>query len=708
MSIIQTLRDKAAWIISGAIAVALIVFVVEEGIRNSAMGGSDSVLGKVNGTTIDRQEFEEKFKRVEDRYTQMGYPMDDATRNQQKNNLWNEYVEDAVMNEVYDDLGLDVTDKELGDYLYGANPPQDLQQRFTDPKTGQYDANAAYQTIQKIRSQKSSADYKSFFGEYIPALIKFRKREKYEAMVTNSAYAPKWLIEKMSAENSQAASISYVNVPYTTIVDSSVKVTDAEINDYVSKHKAAFKQEKAAAIDYVLFSGAPSAADTAAVLNALMNVKDSFATTADVSTFLLTENSQTPYYNSFISKKEIKIAAIDSIITKPVGTIYGPYLDGGSYVMARVLGSRSLPDTVKVRHILVATQQQDQQGNMMMVRSDDDAKKLADSLAGAIRNGAIFDTLCARFSDDGNKNTGGIYEGVVTGRMVSEFNDFIFTNGVGAKGVVKTDFGYHYIEILSQKGSSAAYKIAYLSRPVLTSDETVNNAMGQATQFAGQSRTKKEFDENARKKNLNVFNAVDIKPLDASVVGINGNARELVRWIFNDAEKEKVAERPFPIGTSYVVPVLTLSFEEGTMNAERARPTSEFRIRQQKKAAMIAEKAGKATTLDELAKNVGGQVFRADSLSFGNPQIPNLGFEAKVVGAAFNKANQQKISGAITGESGVFFIKTEGVVALPNPNLDVKGQQGVQQQQLRMFSQRSLFENKRKAAKVTDNRYIYF
>ena len=119
MSIIQNLRDRAAWIISGAIAFALLIFVVEEGLRNkSVFGGSDSDLGKVNGTVINRIDFEERFKKIEDRYAQMGYPMDDAMRVQQKNSFWNETVEEAIMEKVYQDLGIEVTDKELGDLLF--------------------------------------------------------------------------------------------------------------------------------------------------------------------------------------------------------------------------------------------------------------------------------------------------------------------------------------------------------------------------------------------------------------------------------------------------------------------------------------------------------------------------------------------------------------------------------------------------------------
>ena len=341
-------------------------------------------------------------------------------------------------------------------------------------------------------------------------------------------------------------------------------------------------------------------------------------------------------------------------------------------------------------------------------------KKVADSIAQAIKTGSNFDTLCTKFSDDGTKSTGGIYDSVVSGRMVASFNDFIFTNGVGAKGVVKTEFGYHYIEILSQKGSTTGYKIAYLSKPILTSDETDNGARGQATQFAAENRKQKDFQENAKKKNIEVFNAAEIKPLDPSIrgVGIQGNAREMIRWIFTNAKVGEVAEQPFSINTGnysvYVVPVLTNLYEEGVMSADRARPNTEFKLRQLKKAKQFAEKIGAAATLDAVSKAINQPVLKADSISFNNPQIKNAGYEPKVAGAAFNKANQSKISSVIAGELGVFIIKTETVGAVPNPSMDVKAQQSAQQQMLKSFMQRGVVENIKKAANIKDERYKYF
>jgi peptidyl-prolyl cis-trans isomerase D len=709
MSIIQSLRDRAAWIISGAIAFALIVFVVEEGLRNkSVFGNSSNTLGKVNGTTIERQSFEEKMKRIEDNYArQYGQTMDENTRAQQRQALWNELADDAIMESVYTDLGLDATDAELSDYIFGPNPPQDLRQRFTNNE-GVYDANQAYQTIQSIKKNKNSADYNSFFGEYMPAVAKFRKREKYQDLLANSFYVPKWLVEKSANENSQIATINFVAVPYTSIPDSAIKVTDEEITAYVNKNKAACKQEKAASIDFVFFSGAPNHEDTVSTINSLNAVRDSFATTTNVSQFLQAQGSATQYYDAYITRKKIQIPAIDSIIAHPA--IYGPYNDGGTYVLSRVIASRNIPDSVNVRHILIGTIKQDQStGQTYPIRSDEDAKKLADSIQTAIRSGANFDTLCVKFSDDdASKMRGGKYEKVEPGTMVPEFNNYIFENPAGSKGIVKTDFGYHYIEVLSQKGGSPAYKIAYFTKQIVTSDATANAALGLATQFAAESRDTKKFAENAKARNFSVLKAEQIDPLATEIPGVQGNAREMIRWIFNDASEGSVSEKPYEISGNYIVPLVRRIYKEGTKDAEAARPDVEFKVRQEKKKDMIAKKVGNPATLADVANALQTQVVTADSVSFGNPTIKNIGFEPKVAGAAFNKAFQAKLSGAIGGELGVYYLQTVYVGAVPNTSLDLKAQQAIQMNQFKMFVGRSLFETKRKAANIVDNRYKFF
>lgn len=711
MSIIQNIRDKAAWIIIGAIALALIAFIVQDAFQNQSMFQSNrSTLGEVNGKKINAADFEERFKQAEAQYTNQGYPMNESMRQNIREALWNEYVEDAILSKRYDNLGIITSDKELSDILFGANPPQDLRQQFTDPNTGIYDANAANQQIQALRKQKNSPMYRSFFEQYLPAIKKSRQKEKYISILANSSYAPKWMVEKINADNSQKSSISFVNVPYATISDSAVKVTDEEILSYVSKHKEEYKQDKSRTIEYVTFNAAPSKADSLEVYNQIVALKNEFATTEDPASFLVRTSSETPFFDGYVLKSKMQVAAADTIQRLKINEIYGPYLDGGTYVMAKMLGERSVPDSVKSRHILIKFSDRGRP-----VLEDSVAKKRIDSIVNAIRAGASFDSMVVKFSDDpGSKDKQGIYEfsSLQMGNLSKEFADVIFYGNAGDKKTVRVENsqygGYHYIEVISQKNFEQAYKVAYLTKPILTSDATDNAAMGMASQFAAESRSKKSFDENLKKRNLNKFTAADIKPLESNIQGL-GESRELVRWMY-EADPGDVADRPYLVGDKYVVPVLTQVAEEGTMSAQRARPMVEFIVRNEKKASQIISKIGTANSLEAVSKQVAQPIAKSDSILFNSPFIPNVGQELKVVGASFNKQYQSKVSEPIAGNGGVFVLKIENLSAIANPAFDAAQQQAAMQQLLQrsISNPQGLLDILKKTVKIEDNRAEFF
>ena len=711
MSIIQSIRDKAAWIVSGAIALALIAFIVQDGFRNKSLfSGSTTTMGVVNGTKIDAAQFEERYKRAEDMYRQQGYPLNDMMRNNIRDGLWGEYVDDAIMADRYEALGIEVSDKELSDILYGDNPPQDLRQQFTDKNTGQYDPNAAYQQIQALKKQKNSPQYQSFFLQYLPALAKQRQKEKYLSLLGTSSYVPKWLVEKITADNSQKAGISYVNIPYSTISDSAVKVSDDAVKEYVSAHKDQFKQENARTIEYVVFDAGPTKEDSAAVFTQVNALKGEFSTTNDVAAFMVRNGSETPYNEVFELKSKIRAQNIDTLAKLNEGEVFGPFFEGGNYVLAKMIAKRTMPDSVKVRHILIKTSEQGRP-----VLADSVGKMRMDSITNAIKSGASFDSMVVKYTDDeGSKEKGGVYEFSSSQfpQISKEFAETIFYGAAGDKKTVHVEnpaySGYHYIEVLSQKGFEPAYKIAEYAKAILPSNETTTRENGLAAQFAAQSRSKSQFDENAKKQKINKLIASDLKPLDASINGL-GSSRELVKWAFN-ASKGDVAETPYQVEDKYVVPVLTAIYEEGLMPAERARPLVENILRNKEKARQITARIGNVTSLEAAAKASGQTVNKADSILFGSPFIPNVGQEPKVIGASFNKTFAAKPSEPIAGNGGVFIIKVDNVSAVVSATADPEQQQQqMQQNQQRAFSDpRMVSEILKKTVKITDNRAKFF
>ena len=633
------------------IAVALLTFVVMLAFENGGslfQTGRATTVGTINGEKIDAIAFSKTIDQQEASMQAQGYPSGGATRQQAIDGAWNQELGRIVMASELEKLGMQIGKKEMGDILYGENAPQDLKQQFTDPQTGVYNAQMAKQQIdQMLKSKQTPAAQKEQFNNYVNQLEFMRMNEKYNSLLSNSSNFPKWMIEKQNADNSQLASISLVREFYTSIPDSAVKISDKEIEDYISKHKKDFKQDEARSIAYVSFSALPTAADTTATRERIMSLKPGLDSTKDLQQFLESQGVTT-YYNGYINGKNIQIEAKDSIFKIPVGSVYGPYIDGASFSLAKLVGIRTQPDTVKVRHILVATTQRDPQtGTMTPIRDTASAKKIIDSIRIALQTGSNFDTVAAKVSDDpGSKDKGGVYENIVSGGMVSEFNDFIFGNSAGAEDVVKTEFGYHYIEILSQKGGSAAYKIAYLSLPIEASQETDANASNEATLFAGNSRDQKSFDANAEKlksKGINKAFAQDLKPNDFQVQGM-GVSRAFVKSVY-DADLGDVLQ-PERVGENYVVAIVTEVNEKGTQSLAKARPLVEPLLRNDKKAEQIIKKIGAITTLEAAATALGGKTIETvDSLRMSGSQSTIISSEPKVTGAAFNPASAASMPG---------------------------------------------------------------
>ena len=651
MSIIQNIRDKGAWIIFTIIVIALVAFVLQDGIGKQG-NTTETDLGTVNGVAINKISFEEKLEIQVQNYASQG-----VKREQLIGFLWNQEIDRILYINEQEKLGITIGNKELTDVLFGTESP--FKQEFTDPNTGEFKVNDAKQAIAQVKKSKNQEQINQIEKLYIEPSIENRLRNKYQALIVKGLQLPTWMVQKQYNESNSIANIDIIGVPYANISDSTIKVTDDEVASYIKENAAAFQVEEASkSINFVGFSAAPTSADSTNVLNSITALKADFQAAQDPAVFLNKVGSDLPFYNSFISGKSIQIPNKEAIIAAGVGNAYGPYVDGKNYTIAKVIGVKQWPDSASVRHILITTAGQ----NGQLVRDDSTAKKLIDSIRFAIAGGASFDAMVLKYSEDaGSKEKGGKYEMFPQAQMVGPFNDFSFDNSVGTKGVVKTDFGYHYIEVLKQTPRSPAYKIAYLSKAILPSSETIGAASAAAAAFATASKDIKSFNQEAVKLNKQTFPAVGIKSMDYEIPGL-GESRSLVRWVYEN-DLNSVSE-PTEIGDSYFVAIITGEEKAGLASVASAKPQVEGILRDQKKATQIKQ-SFKGNTMEAIAANAKTVVQPADSINFNYSLIPGIGNEPKLVGAAFNKAFLNKPSAPIAGNAGVFVIsvKSQGAKA---------------------------------------------
>lgn len=706
MSVIQNIRDKYAVLVIALIALSLVGFVMMDAFVNRGRGSmfsNTTSVGKVNGKSIDRNDFEKKITNTQAMYGQ------GADREQLIGMVWNQAIDELVMNEEYNKVGLTFTAKELNDNLFGNNPPDWMKQQFGDPAKGEpFRINEAKQYFTNVKKQKNNPQIDLFYEAYIQQpIINNTLRQKYMSLLTQSVYVPKWIAEKQISDNNAISNISYVSIPYASINDTTIKITDADVMAYVSKHKSEFKQdEETRGISYVSFSASATSADSVTAKQQVLDLKSEFQSTTDVQSFLGRVGTELPYSDAYTLVSLISVPFADSIKRLADGQMFGPYVDAKNYAIAKMIGRRTMPDSVKCRHILIKTSDKGQ-----TTLADSVAKKRVDSIEAAIKGGADFNAMVLKYSDDaGSKDKKGEYDftSVQFTTLSKEFSEVIFYGKVGDKKVVKVENstygGYHYIEVLEQKKIEMAFKIAYLEKPILPSQETVNNATTAAQQFAASSKNKKQFDENVTKENKQSLSASEIKENDFSISGL-GSSRSMVRWVY-EKQLGDISE-PTELDEKIIVAVISEVNSKGTMPVSKARPLTEVYIRNEKKAQQILNSI-KGNTLEEIATANKTTVMKADSISFVMPFIPNIGNEIKVAGAAFNKNLVGKVSTAIAGATGVFVVKVEKIDAKPSDgNTAEMLRTNLENQQKNSLGYRSV-EALKKAATIKDYRFTFY
>ncbi len=676
MSVIQTIRNRYGKIAGAIIAIALVGFIVSDA-RNGSfgnfLGGHDSNVMKVNGVKIDPKEYQQRVKEYEtlNEIYNRGRTIDDVSRAQMNEQVVQNIVYETAIEEQCDKLGIQTTDDEKKELIYGPNVDPMIRgfqlegsPIFMNRDTHEFDPSIIKAFEKEITEQSQKVDPTGKYREQWQAVkgyvLRNSRINKFNAMFTNGLYAPVFVAKHSAEDMGAMASIKYVKIPFTSVADNDVKVSDDDIKAYMQKHADLYSVDQPTrSIEYVSFDINPSSADTARSLNALAEIKGDFETTKDNKSFVNGKSDEANSYSeAYLNKKTFLSRFADTIMEAPVGSIYGPYFENASYKLTKIIDRKTLPDSVKCRHILVRTKAQGTD-----IATDTAAKMKIDSAIAAIKSGAKFDSIVQRYSeDDGSKAKGGEYTFALIQKptLAKEFGDIIFEGKTGETKLVKVSndnySGYHYIEILSQTGQAPAVQIATVSKNLAPSDSTVNAIYGKATEFAGKNTTAEAFDAAVKKQNLDKRIGDNIKVNNFIIPGI-GPSREVVRWMYDHDRKIGDVSPVFQLGEQRYVVAKLITFQDkgpATINPAN-RAMLEQKVREEKKAEMISKKY--TGSLDAIASASGQQVQQTDSVRLAGSYIPNLGFEPKVAGYTFDAAFQPNtVSPGISGNGGVYFI----------------------------------------------------
>lgn len=679
MSVLEKIRSKTG-ILVGIVGLALVIFILQSALEtgNSFFGSNERAVGKIAGKSIDYNEFYSKVQEFVNNYQQnSGQPVDDQTRAQLVDQVWDKFIRDNTLKVEYEKLGVVVSDDELFDLMIN-NPHQAIVSQLSDKQTGKVVPQFAKAdgTIDPAKLaafvQQMTPDQEKFWKQMEDYVKELRVSEKYNNLIKKGLYVTKVEAKDAYEVQTTAANVRFVMKRFTSVSDSTIQVSDEELQKYYNENIYKFwNYETTRKIDYVSFDAFPSPEDLEDIKKEMTSLAEEFkskTTAAEDTAFLIAEN-ENGFVDINLVKKEMLNPGIDSsVFAAADGTVFGPFQENSVLKISKLISKKNMMDSAKVRHILVAHANGGVQG---ITRTKEQAKKMADSLLAELKKDTKkFNDYVKNFSDDGGKkmppdkkegddymgkdgNYGWVKE---SSQFVEPFKNFGLTGKKGDLGVVETNFGYHIMEVLDiSKGQTQKFNMATVTRKIEPSSKTLQKYYAQASEFSGKYNTSELFEKGLTEMKLNKRMADNVRENDRQVPGIN-DSKPLIKWMYYTANLNDVSP-VFDFGTRFIVAKLTSVREKGTPKMEEIKEDLLVKAREAKKAEMFEKefqsKMAGAKTIDEVSSKVAIPIERMDNLNFGAYSIQNVGREDAMCGAVLG-LKENTLSKIIKGTNGVF------------------------------------------------------
>lgn len=656
MSFIQRLRDKSGIIIAVLIVLALLAFLLQDAFVGSVshLFKSDDagIIAKIKGGNLQYKDFDNLYQITLENYKRRGINVDGQVRYELLENIWEQYTYEQLLQREAKKNGLDINTQDISQVFWGENVPLFLREQLTNGHPESYDkAQVKRYFTEMQRLTDKDKRKQEFIKELINPLSKKLLNEKCASLFQKAIYTPTWLTHLDSLDASQTVQADMVFVSFANSKDT-LSPSSADLQDYLEKHRQQYaNKEESRTVNLVLFSSAPTSQDSAIILQKLLKLRNGFANTKDIQAFLLHNATATPFNNIYFKAKDLLNSPSENakrLFNLQANQVIGPYQERGFYQLVRLVDKRNLADSVVCRHILVSTR--DASGKEL--RTDSVAKFLCDSLRRAIAKGANFTNLAREWSaDEGSKEQGGRYgfSYAQYGQLAPEFAKAIFLGKTGDKKIIKTSFGYHYVEVLAQKNSSPAYQFAFLSKRIVASKHTTDSVFALANQEQAAIKSVEEMYADKNSKGVPIPSHI-LSPKDYNLP-LAGFARPIIKWAFQ-ASKGAISE-VYPIGNYYVFMGITGVREKNSLPSQ-IPPIVLQKVRAQQSGKWLIEHT-KTQDLKAIAKDYSSEVQHLDNISWNMSIVPTVGLDYSLLGAFFRTSQKSII--AVPGNIGVAFIK---------------------------------------------------
>ncbi|MBR6859220.1 MAG: SurA N-terminal domain-containing protein [Bacteroidales bacterium] len=651
MAVLEKLRGWGI-VLSILVALPLLLFIIDPSqiIQTVQSVSSKYDVGKIGGKSVSYTDFQAEVDHMS-RINELLSGNTSSSEQQQiqiRNAVWQKLVDENLFIKNAQAAGISVGKAEMVDLTNGENISPVIASLFTD-ENGNFSSARLVDFVQTVEDGDENA--RAIWQYLQESVLRNQYYTKYNSLFLNSNVENALQVNKAIADNNTTADVDFVMIPFSYATDTTVVVTDKEINDFYNNHKKFFEQQAARDIEYVVFQVVPSAEDIAAANSEFVRLYDEFTTTDNMRAFLQ-RNSDTQWDERWYKEGDLRTvnAELDTFVSEHNEGVTPVIKDGNTLYAGRIMATSTMPETVTVRH--------------MMFQSNEDGQHLADSLLEVLRKGGNFTALAEEHSLDRGSNADGEFGkiGEISQATISYlptgFNA-IFTAKVGQPFILQSNIATHIVEV-TEAGAPALFKqVALFEKEILSSKETFNKYYNDANRVATLAGGK-YANYRAACDSLGTYSHSMNITESTDTYGSIGHAKEVTRWAF-DNKPGKVSNIITVDNNYFFVVAVTGAHKEGIAPVSEVAPQIKNQLYSEKYAekrrAEVAEQIAGLTDLEAIAEKLGTSVNTQSDVAFASMAARNL--DPKFVGA-IAAAPEGKVCGPVAGSIGVYVFEVKG------------------------------------------------